>query len=409
MIRWPFEGVVLRLWMSSALSSMATWVMQVGLFVYVLGRAGTATLAAVELIGTVPVLLAMPLAGVLADRADPRRLSIASMLIQAATLAAMAALLHAGVWLVAVLYAMQGLGNVVWAPARQRWLYAAVPPRGRAGANAALGSVAGLTTILGAAVGGVLAAWHPLAAIGCATVIQLLAAVPLGSRTHPPTHTVTAESSDERSLSRRRLSHEVLAGLRVLRSLPLARSIIWVGVAWGCIGGAYSVLLAGHITKDLGGGGAMLGSFYAIDGLAVILGSVAAARLPPLRHLSAYALAYVGQGGCWILVFATSTVSVTAGALALMRLASGVIIALDTTILLATVPVDLRGRVSSLHMTTYNAMARVSLALFGALLTVAGPRLLAPVSGAVSVLIGLLWSIVRRRGAQADYAAALEQ
>ncbi len=54
--------------------------------------------------------------------------------------------------------------------------------------------------------------------------------------------------------------------------------------------------------------------------------------------------------------------------LAVMRTASGVIIALDTTILLATAPERLRGRITSLHMTTYGAASRVALAVFAGLL-----------------------------------------
>jgi hypothetical protein len=53
--------------------------------------------------------------------------------------------------------------------------------------------------------------------------------------------------------------------LRALRHLPLARSVVWIGIAWGCIGGAYSVLLAGHVTNVLHDSGAPLGAFYAVD------------------------------------------------------------------------------------------------------------------------------------------------
>ncbi len=88
-----------------------------------------------------------------------------------------------------------------------------------------------------------------------------------------------------------------------------------------------------------------------------------------------------------------------------MRLPSGVIIALDTTIVLATVPAHLRGRVTSLHITTYSAMARVSLALYGALLTVTDLRVLGVASGVVSAVIGIVWWSTQRRDSSVEYLA----
>jgi hypothetical protein len=77
--------------------------------------------------------------------------------------------------------------------------------------------------------------------------------------------------------------------------------------------------------------------------------------------------------------------------LAVMRTARGVIIALDTTILLATVPERLRGRITSLHMTTYGAASRVALAAFAGLLAVTGVRTVGVISAAASVLVGAAW------------------
>lgn len=94
------------------------------------------------------------------------------------------------------LYGLQGLGNTLWPPARQQWLYGVVAPESRPAANAA------------------------------------------GAAARAP------------------MCKELTAGLRVLRDLPLARSVVWIGIAWGCIGGAYDILLAAYATGHLGGGAA---------------------------------------------------------------------------------------------------------------------------------------------------------
>ncbi|MDD9378519.1 MFS transporter [Streptomyces sp. ZAF1911] len=397
-----------RLWAASALSSGSTWVMQISLFIQVLQDSSPATLAAVELIGTVPALAFMMVAGTLADRFDVRRLAVGSMVAQAVCVLGMALFLDHGIWITAAFYGLQGLGNTLWPPARQQWLYGVVAPESRPAANARLGSVSGTMTVVGASLGGALAGWSPAGAMAVACGLQVLAVVPLlvqARRPMPYAEPAAAGAAAREAPAP--LRKELTAGLRVLRDLPLARSVVWIGIAWGCIGGAYDILLAAYATGHLGGGGAVLGSLYVADGVAVILGTVLAARFAVRRHLAAYTAAYVVQGLAWGAFFLAGHPVLAVALLGVMRLASGVVIALDTTVLLATVPAAVRGRVSSLHMTTYGAMARVSLALFGGLLTVCDVRTVGVCTGAASVVLGILWWRLRDREAQRAYPTAV--
>jgi hypothetical protein len=387
------------LWAASAGNTGASWIMLIAVFVYVLHHFSASSLAIVELVGTLPALLCMPFAGAIADRHDVRRLAMGSMTVQALSLLVM---LRVGLWEVAACYGLQGAAGAVWAPARQRWLYALIrDDRSRAAANAAIGSVSGVMTIAGAALGGVLSAWSTSAALGAAAGLQLAATVPLLALARPAFQQGTQADGALRSL------HADLAeGFTTLRALPLARSVIWVGISWGLIGGAYNVLLTAHVTNDLHGGGLLLGVFYVVDGAAVILGSVLTVRLRRGSHLAAYALAYVLQGAAWGAMFLGDWPVWGAAMLALMRTASGVIIALDTTILLATVPERLRGRITSLHMTTYGAASRVALAAFAGLLAVTGVGTVGVVAGAASVIVGVAWWSLNGRRARPLYMSA---
>ena len=89
-----------------------------------------------------------------------------------------------------------------------------------------------------------------------------------------------------------------------------------------------------------------------------------------------------------------------------MRVASGVIIALDTTILLATVPERLHGRITSLHSATYSAVSQLSLGAFGGFLAVAGIMAVGITAGAASVLAGGTWWGLSGRRAAALYEDA---
>jgi hypothetical protein len=306
-------------------------------------------------------------------------------------------------WAIAAFYAMQGMASAFWPPARQRLLYGAVPREGRASANAAIGSVSGAMTIAGAALGGVLSAWSIPGAIIVAAVLQLGAVAPLLGMERPnPDSGQTAAPA----LGGQRWWTDLAEGITVLRQVPLARSVVAVGIAWGFIGGAYNVLVAAYVTGGLHGGGLMLGVFYVIDGAAVIVGSAIAARLALRRHLGVYAVAYVLQGTAWAAMFLSALPAAGAACLAVMRSASGVIIGLDTTILLADVPERFRGRVTSLHVTTYGAVSRISLAVSGGVLAVAGLRFVGIATGVCSALVGVAWWIWIGRRARAMYLAA---
>ena len=398
----PGNRHVMLLWAASAGNQGASWIMLVAVFVFVLHHYSASSLAVVELVGTLPALVCMPFAGAMADRRDVRRLALGSMLVQALCLLGVLVVLRVGLWEIAACYGLQGAAGAVWSPARQRWLYSLVrEERGRAAANAAIGSVSGVMTIAGAALGGVLSAWSTSAALAVAAGLQLAATVPLLALIRP-----AFQQGGQAAGALRSLHADLAEGFTALRALPLARSVIWIGIAWGLIGGAYNVLIAAHVTNDLHGGGLLLGVFYAVDGVAVILGSVLAARLSRGSHLAAYALAYVLQGAAWGAMFLGDWPAWGAAMLAVMRTASGVIIALDTTILLAAVPERLRGRITSLHMTTYGAASRVALAAFAGLLAVTGVRTVGVLSGAASVIVGATWWWLNGRRARPLYMSA---
>jgi len=89
-------------------------------------------------------------------------------------------------------------------------------------------------------------------------------------------------------------------------------------------------------------------------------------------------------------------------ALLLMRVASGVIIALDTTLLLATVPERLHGRLYAVHSTTYGTVGQVSLAITGILLESASPRTVTVAAGMASIAAGAVWWLAIRGVSGAD-------
>ncbi|MCH7229881.1 MFS transporter [Glycomyces sp. L485] len=386
-----------RLWRVSAGTVAAAWMLQIAVTVHVLGAASASALAVTVLCGTAPMLLLMPVAGAVADRFDVRRTALASTAGQVVCLAAAAiAIAYASLPALTGVYALQGMTAAFWTPLRQRWLYSVVAVEDRAKANASLGSLSGVMTLAGAIGGGLLSSVSPTLAAAAASLLAALAFGQLALIPRP----AGGRAAPARTST---LWSDLREGLRAARDLPLARSVIWAGIAWGFIGGGYTVMLAAQVTDGLRGGPVVLGIMFAADGLAIIAGTLLAGRLRPRAHLPVWAVGYVVQGLPWAALFLAPNLPAAFACLALMRLASGCIIGLDNTILLATVPDELRGRIASVHHATYSAVGRLSLAAIGGALSLVGLSTVGVVTGLVSATIGAAWWCASGRRARGAY------
>jgi hypothetical protein len=394
------------LWSATACLSAAFWMLQISVALHVLAAAGTAALAAVQLAGVLPALLLTPVAGLAADRMRLRPLLLWTVTAQVVAVAGMAVAAWTGsLVILAVCYAAQSFAMAFWPAARQQWLYGLVAPEARQRANAAFGSLGGIMTIVGAIGAGLVSAWSPVAAIGVAAALMAIGAVILSRvRATAPVAALANERIGDRLRS---FATGLREGFGATRRYPLARSVIWIGIAWGFIGGGYTVMLSGHVVDDLGGDAATVAGVFVCDGLAVLAGTVVAGRLRRSAHLPVWAACYVAQGIAWAGFFAAPGLACAVAGLAVMRLASGFIIALDTTILLETVPAEYRGRVTSIHVTSYNATARLSLAALGAALGWFALTTLGIAAGLLAAATGIVWWLLAGRRSQAAYITAV--
>ena len=288
------------------------------------------------------------------------------------------------------LYALYNALGSAGASARQQLRYRVVPPAHWAEVNVRLGSVTGITTIIGTLLGGTVAIWGLMTLLILAAILRLLASGLLASlvllaRTRPVEHPPELHQSFGRT---------VRSGFRALRDFPAASSVLIVGIAWGLIGGSYDVLLTDYGVRILHGGGWGVSSLYITDGAGVLLGTLVARWIRPRWRPHAYGLAYLLQGLFWTLFAVSHTWNIAIPWLLAMRMASGLIIAWDTTLLLETVPTQLHSRVYSLHNATYGTVGKLSLALTALLLAWAGPQGIAVATGVGSMLVGATWWVV---------------
>jgi MFS family permease len=347
----------------------------------VLGNGGSA--ADVGLVITAQILPQVVLVltgGVLADRLGRRPVMLGSDVLRCAAQAALAASLLAGrpgIWLIAALAALVGIGEAFFEPALGGLTVEIVPRAELGSANALLGLARSAAGIAGPALAGLL-----VAAAGPAVVVAIDAAsygvsvIALGGLRLPRA----------RHRRGRPLLRDLAEGWTEFRS----RSWLWVTTVqfalFSLITRAPYLVLGPVLAQGYLGGARAWGLVMAANGAGAILGGLTALGRRPRRPLVVATLATFGfPVPCLLLAWRAPVGAVAAGALA-AGVASALFSTFWTTTLQQQVPPDRLSRASS--FSTFGAFGPGPLGL-----AIAGPA--AALAGPGRVLgLGAAWAVL---------------
>ncbi|MDQ6831812.1 MAG: MFS transporter [Chloroflexota bacterium] len=377
------------LWLARVGSLFGDWFNQVALAQVTLALThSSAAIGLVLLCRSLPAVAIGPFVGPVVDRFPKKPLLIATDLLRAAcALGYAGAVIAHATWFLYVGSLLLGLSGVLFNPARAAAIPLVVAPDELPEANALDVGTTGIVQIAGAACGGVIAV-----AVGPILCFAINAASYLWSAL-----AIRRARWDEADASRRTRSPylaSLRAGFREAARNRIARAIIAIGMSWGLAGGGYYVLipLLGDQIYHLGGLG--IGLLYAIDGIGVLAGSFLVRRfVAGNRHRAVvwYGVAYLTQA-LFFGLLAQSTLIVVGGAmLLLMRISSGVIIPLDTSLLQMSAAPHLRGRLFALHEATYGGVMQVSYVMAGYAYAHIGVPHAGLLVGAMSLICGVSW------------------
>jgi MFS family permease len=305
-----------------------------------------------------PAFLLAPLAGVIVDQRDVRRLLLLTQCVAAlvaAGLAVVAALaLEPEVTIAAILAlnVVQGLVNAFDVPARQVLLPRMIPERSDLANGIALNSTLfHAARLVGPGIAGVIVAaygefWCFLVdAVSYIAVVAAIAAMRLPER--PP-----------RTGARPRLLGSFKEGMQyAFRTVPI-RNLLLLIACVSFMGMPYTVLLPVYAREIFGGDARVLGYLTSAAGLGALIGAVGLARRESLRGM---AKLIVGAGILFALSvvgFAFSDTLIVSMAM-LLGAGFGMITqsAAGSTILQTIVDDDKRGRVMSLYSTAFLGVA----------------------------------------------------
>jgi MFS family permease len=278
---------------SHAISSAGDWLYNVALLAFVYERTGSATwLALTTAARILPIVVLGPLGGVLADRHDRRRLIIASELLCAALMVALAGVAAFG--LPTALAPLLAAAATLAGSAHPSAVAASVPrlvaPENLQRANALRAAIGQGAIVAGPALGAiVLAVSSPAAAILANALTFLASAAAIAAIPAGPAFRPAREGGEHPALLA-----ELRAGIDAFRGAPAAVRVVAADVICSAVYGMLTVtlvLVAIRAGAGAGGYGILIGAF----GTGGVIGAAVVSRLDGAawRRTLAIALALV--------------------------------------------------------------------------------------------------------------------
>ena len=388
-LRGTFDALSVRnyrlyFW-GQAVSVSGTWMQSLAQAWLVLKLTNSAVeVGALPAIQFLPMLVAGPWGGLVADRMDKRRTLVATQLaagLLALILGVLTATGAVRVWMIFALAAGLGCVNAIDNPTRQTFVMEMVGPERLTNAVTLNSVVMNAARITGPAVAGVL-----IYAVGIATCflvnagsyVAVLAALMLMRR---------EELRPGERVARRK--GQIMAGLRYVRATPAVRTPLLMVAVIGTLAYNFTVTLAllARFTFHSGAGGySAMSSVFGAG--AVVGGLFAASRSKPTgRRLGLVALAF---GSVLVLCALMPDLPAELAALAVMGAFSITFIATANTTLQLTAAPDMRGRVMALYAVAFLGSTPIGSPIVGWVSQVFGPRVGIGLGGVAAIVTALV-------------------
>jgi MFS family permease len=358
-------------WMGQVVSDIGDWFNNIAVFALVMEKSGSGlVVSGVMLARAIPAVVAGPIAGVLLDRFDRKRIMIASDLIRAVV--ALGFILTVKGHSTGLLYGLSALlmlASPFFTSGRSSILPSIATREELHTANSLTQTTQWTTLAIGAFLGGTSVMqfgyrWaffgNSLSFMFSALCISRLFLPGRGFR--PPRRALT-ETDVVRPW------HEYAEGLRYMRSVPLILGLALVNVGWATGGGAAQILFTvfGEMVFNRGPYG--LGLIWGCAGVGLLCGGAlaygAGRRLSFVNYKRAVVVCYIVHGGSYILFSQMRSFYGALVFIALSRAGVGFSSVMNMSQLLRHVPDHFRGRVfATMESTTWSVMM-ISMLLAG--------------------------------------------
>jgi MFS family permease len=379
-------------WMGQVVSEIGDYFNNIAVFSLVIQTTGSGlAVSGVMLARAIPAVMAGPVAGVVLDRFDRKRVMIASDLVRAAVALAFLLTLSGGrSWLLYVLSALLMFASPFFSSGRASILPSIAAPGEVHTANSLTQVTEWSTLTLGTLLAGFSAAkfgyhwafiFNSFSFLFSALAISRL-------RGH-------FRASQAHATPALRPWRDYTEGLRYIRSVPLIFGVCLLTVGWATGGGAAQILftLFGEVVFHRGARG--IGSVWGFAGLGLLaggaLGHLLGKRLAFPGYRRTISAAYLAHGAAYVLFSQMTSYGLALLFIALSRVGQATCSVLNYSKLMKHTQDQYRGRVFATLETLRWSVMTISMAAAGVASQYWSPRAIGAVAGVLSSLTGIFW------------------
>ena len=392
------------LFIGQAISQLGDWFNAVAVYALLLDLTGSATAVAwMMIVQFLPVAIFGPMAGVLVDRVDRRRLMIVTDLLRGGLVLTLLFIRRPDqVWIAYVVMTVAVGAQAFFEPARTATIPNVTTPEELLPANALSSATWAAMLALGASIGGLVTALAGRNVAFVVNALSFLASAWFLAQTRYDA-TPAAAPKPEGILALTGIT-DLIEGVRYVRQRSHVAALMFVKAGWGLAGGVLLLLtiFGERVFPLTGGSAAGIGVLYAARGVGAGLGPIALRWIvgqQPRRLRRTIGPAYFMVGVFYIALAAAPSLWIAAVCVLCAHFGGAILWVFSTVLLQMEVPDRFRGRVFATELALVTLMSSASSYWTGHQLDRAGwsPRTLAFALGAMFCIPGVLWLIIQSR------------
>ena len=404
------------LFFGQAISQLGDWFNAVAVYALLLDLTGSATAVAWMMITQyLPVAVVGPMAGVVIDRVDRRRLMIVADVVRGVLIVGLLLVRRSDqVWIAYLVMALSVAASAFFEPARTATIPNVTSAEELLAANALSAATWSAMLAIGASVGGIVtAAFGRDVAFMVNAASFFCSALCLASTRYDSTPpalqhgagpAAAAAPTELRRVAMLTGVTDLVDGLRYVRGQPNVAALICVKAGWGLAGGVLLLLsVFGQRVFPIGHGSAAgIGVLYGARGLGAGLGPIALRWIlgqQPRRLRRTIGPAFFMVGAFYMALAGASTLPLAATCVVLAHFGGSILWVFSTVLLQLEVPDRFRGRVFAAELALVTLVTSLSSYFTAYALDRHGwsPRTLSFTLGAMFLAPGILWLLFQSR------------
>jgi MFS family permease len=401
------------LFIGQTISQLGDWFNTVAVFALLLDLTGSATAVAwMMIVQFLPVALVGPMAGVVVDRIDRRRLMIAADLIRGVLILGLLLVRETDqIWIAYVVMALTVSASAFFEPARTATIPSITSAAELMPANALASAAWSAMLAIGASVGGLVTAVAGRNVAFVVNAASFFVSAFFISRTRydstPPNIPRVAGFLALTGIP------DLVEGFRYMRARAHVAALMFVKAGWGLAGGVLLLLtIFGQRVFPVGGSTAAgIGVLYGARGIGAALGPIMLRWIlgqQPKALRRAIGPAYFMVGVFYLMLAWAPALWLAAIAVLFAHFGGSILWVFSTVLLQLEVPDRFRGRVFAVELALVTLASSASSYWTGYELDRGGwsPRMMAFALGILFCVPGTLWLIIESRWKESDIAAA---